>query len=430
MTSKKDLLGILSISQSAQSVSHLHPQICEPTAICNTIPTSLVWLVPTEQQCVFSLLPPVVQSISAMSINKKIFTVVEFKIDLGLSVVPTNWISSIGGIDLCPYPDPPPKDFYKLQSNKDSLPKDGWTNLEVTCVKTSKTFEGAVAKLKRLLENKPIDSSDAEGVKRGRSSSTNFNIVAAPLAPAQPIFGVQTEINPSVDEINPGIDHLVDTNAENNSVTTNLEYHCLQVEPDPRLTELLNEFRKFQVESLRNQELLLERIHQLEKIVLNSLNSQQGAACSAKNTWSWPIKDEGELISVEVWLRDPTNYNHEVSVLSKIGGATVTKCIYNTLQWMISHELALTLRLTNKSGKISFGDKLIAKLIRDSVKRGNEDDDDATDSKINNHIGAWLRQSAERDKSRKKKNEINTAPDTEATSGEAGAGGAEENPGN
>lgn len=62
---------------------------------------------------------------------------VEFKIDLGLSVVPTNWISSIGGIDLCPYPDPPPKDFYKLQSNKDSLPKDGWTNLEVTCVKTS-----------------------------------------------------------------------------------------------------------------------------------------------------------------------------------------------------------------------------------------------------------------------------------------------------
>lgn len=150
---------------------------------------------------------------------------VEFKIDLGLSVVPTNWISSIGGIDLCPYPDPPPKDFYKLQSNKDSLPKDGWTNLEVTCVKTSsklsqlnssifkiqlqcfgefkkglysyfntpaETFEGAVAKLKRLLENKPIDSSDAEGVKRGRSSSTNFNIAAAPLAPAQPIFGGMT----------------------------------------------------------------------------------------------------------------------------------------------------------------------------------------------------------------------------------------------
>lgn len=72
---------------------------------------------------------------------------------------------------------------------------------------------------------------------------------------------------------------------------------------------------EFQVESLRNQELLLERIHQLEKIVLNSLNSQQGAACSAKNTWSWTIKDQGELISVEVWLRDPTNYNHEVKTL-------------------------------------------------------------------------------------------------------------------
>lgn len=52
--------------------------------------------------------------------------------------------------------------------------------------------------------------------------------------------------------------------------------------------------------------------------------------------------------------------------LSKIGGTSESKCVYNTLQWTIAHELALNLRFTNKSGKTSFGDKLIAQLIRDT----------------------------------------------------------------
>ena len=49
-----------------------------------------------------------------------------------------------------------------------------------------------------------------------------------------------------------------------------------------------------------------------------------------------------------------------------------------------------------------------------------------TDATINKHIGSWLRQSNEREESRRKKNDVNSKTDAKETGGEAGTSGSEE----
>ncbi|XP_035708364.1 uncharacterized protein LOC118435937 [Folsomia candida] len=168
------------------------------------------------------------------------------------------------------------------------------------------------------------------------------------------------------------------------------------------------DYSPFELECLRNQSVLLGRMETIESLLLTSLQNKNDADVVSRS-WIWPLKTEQEMNKVELWLQqDERHYQHEVLALSKIGGTSESKCVYNTLQWTIAHELALNLRFTNKSGKTSFGDKLIAQLIRDTqnlrnaIKAGSSDVG-LTDAKINGHIASWLRQSAEREKSRNKK---------------------------
>lgn len=50
--------------------------------------------------------------------------------------------------------------------------------------------------------------------------------------------------------------------------------------------------------------------------------------------------------------------------MSRIGGDTAAKNVYNIMRVIISHELSLKLRFTDQSGKEPFGKTLIAKAIR------------------------------------------------------------------
>jgi len=54
----------------------------------------------------------------------------------------------------------------------------------------------------------------------------------------------------------------------------------------------------------------------------------------------------------------------KVSRLSRIGGTSTSKSVYNILHWMITEEIALKIRYTDQSGKISFGNRISAKLVR------------------------------------------------------------------
>lgn len=65
----------------------------------------------------------------------------------------------------------------------------------------------------------------------------------------------------------------------------------------------------FQVESLRNQAFLLERVHNLENLLLNSL---QNWGTTRWAGWKLPIKTVTDMDAVELWLIDQCNYQEEV----------------------------------------------------------------------------------------------------------------------
>lgn len=74
-----------------------------------------------------------------------------------------------------------------------------------------------------------------------------------------------------------------------------------------------SELADFQEESLRNQAFLLERVQNLENLLLNSL--QNRGANSRWAGWKWPIKTTADVDAVELWLLDPRNYQEEVCTI-------------------------------------------------------------------------------------------------------------------
>ncbi|XP_035702537.1 uncharacterized protein LOC118434013 [Folsomia candida] len=275
--------------------------------------------------------------------SDKTFTVVEFHLDNGVSVVPSSWISEKVGKKFCPFPDPIPKDFESIQSNLNSVPGQDWITYEVTCVRVHDNYKRAQGKAKKHIRNQQVDSTDAES-GRGKRFRKNEEVLVTPAVSEPP---------PSLlHQINSGSSRQVNGPAEipNDQQLQTLQIPYIRVEADQQLSELFSEFRNFQEESLRNQAFLLERVQNLENLLLNSL--QNRGANSRWAGWKWPIKTTADVDAVELWLLDPRNYQEEVLILSKVGGNSGgTKCVYDTLDWMICHQLALTLRYTSKSGK-------------------------------------------------------------------------------
>jgi len=66
---------------------------------------------------------------------------------------------------------------------------------------------------------------------------------------------------------------------------------------------------EFQEECLHNQQLLLERVQQLEKVVLHSLQTNISSSVPG---WTWPVQNELQLLAVEDWLKDSNHYQQEV----------------------------------------------------------------------------------------------------------------------
>lgn len=57
----------------------------------------------------------------------------------------------------------------------------------------------------------------------------------------------------------------------------------------------------------------------------------------------------------------------QVTFFSKIGGSCLSKCVYNILKRTISRDLQGKLRYTSQSGKVCFGDSLLADAIRGKI---------------------------------------------------------------
>ncbi|XP_035701147.1 uncharacterized protein LOC110862162 isoform X2 [Folsomia candida] len=199
--------------------------------------------------------------------SDKTFTVVEFHLDNGVSVVPSSWISEKVGKKFCPFPDPIPKDFESIQSNLNSVPGQDWITYEVTCVRVHDNYKRAQGKAKKHIRNQQVDSTDAE-LGRGKRFRKNEEVLVTPAVSEPP---------PSLlHQINSGSSRQVNGPAEipNDQQLQTLQIPYIRVEADQQLSELFSEFRNFQEESLRNQAFLLERVQNLENLLLNSLQNR------------------------------------------------------------------------------------------------------------------------------------------------------------
>jgi len=63
--------------------------------------------------------------------------------------------------------------------------------------------------------------------------------------------------------------------------------------------------------------MLLQRIQQLENVVLTAIKSQTPLPSDIKG-WAWPLKTEENLKSAELWLKDHSRYQQEVILEDKI----------------------------------------------------------------------------------------------------------------
>ncbi|OXA36710.1 Urease accessory protein UreF, partial [Folsomia candida] len=189
------------------------------------------------------------------------------------------------------------------------------------------------------------------------------------------------------------------------------QVQVIQLEADPRIESLLTEFRKFQEESLRNQHLLLERVANLEKLVIKS--TRIAAANYPITNINWPAKTLYELEEIEALLKNPLTYNQEISLLSKNNGNGLAPDVYAMLHSMITNDLRSKIRFTDKSKKIPFENRLSAKLVRDAIKSGDSYTT-VKDSQINHQMGCWFRM-----KIKTKINNADITPNTETSSRES-----------
>jgi len=65
------------------------------------------------------------------------------------------------------------------------------------------------------------------------------------------------------------------------------------------------------VESLRNQENLLERLKQLERVILHNITAVKDQTIDG---WNWPIKSLQELEELNTWLENNDNFSQEVNI--------------------------------------------------------------------------------------------------------------------
>jgi hypothetical protein len=68
---------------------------------------------------------------------------------------------------------------------------------------------------------------------------------------------------------------------------------------------------EFQDESLKNQQLLLERVSELENVVLRSMKNNS-TSTSTTTSWNWPIRTQEDLEKAEEWFKEKQLYQQEV----------------------------------------------------------------------------------------------------------------------
>jgi hypothetical protein len=132
----------------------------------------------------------------------------------------------------------------------------------------------------------------------------------------------------------------------------------------------------FQRAALCNQEQLKSQLKEMRRVLLrisggnfstiDSAGTAEGAILATQLP-SIPIQTEDNLREFEVWLEEGKNYETLVSMMTRLGGAVVSKNVFNILRFIISADMARLIRYTSTSGKIAFRELKLAQAVRGSL---------------------------------------------------------------
>ncbi|XP_035711730.1 uncharacterized protein LOC118437062 [Folsomia candida] len=366
----------------------------------------------------------------------KKFSVVHFVDENSYEVIPSTWITpdqTRGS-----FPSNKPKGLQKLQSTPDSPYNSAWPlwNIKIinyfwyliTNFLYTDKFERANKKAGSVV--KGLETSDIEQVRKSRRN-------IPPQLPSEQIIEPDSNLGESAK-----LNNFLTSDQEEGRQHERREVHdnpqslseapgsgqelFLQVH-NPDVTQLQEEFRRFQEESLHNQAELLVRINDLTKLVKQVLSST-GTVPSPS---TWPLRTLEDFKTVDELIKDPKNFAAEFKALTKIRGGSLLNHIYSTLGSIFAHELALQIRWTDASGKVQLQGSELARLVREAVKFTREEDQDATDKNINSIIAKWFRQSPDRKGGSGSRRNVSSDGNTEENHGEEnteeGAGVTSEN---
>ncbi|KAK4882150.1 hypothetical protein RN001_005469 [Aquatica leii] len=123
--------------------------------------------------------------------------------------------------------------------------------------------------------------------------------------------------------------------------------------------------KMFKTISLQRDEEILFELKEIKKLLRSVINdnNKRGQKSTVHTYGPLPLKTKEELEKTEQIIKDKEEYNLLVLELKRFGAATVNATLYNTIRGLISKDLAKQIRLTNSTGKISFGDKCLAKAV-------------------------------------------------------------------
>ncbi|CAL8136171.1 unnamed protein product [Orchesella dallaii] len=346
------------------------------------------------------------------------FSVVHFKSDNAVEIVPINWLFQENGSTYCHFPQNN-SNIRKLISKPDAQPGRDWNVFEIEkVVKSYNTFKRAEKRAKKYIENSDDDSTEAESIGRRKRRKIadsppdvscpqvgfeNFipaapndhysGTIILPALPSRPIDDqdltrVQIEIDsgPTVDPIPSDAQRLAYDDA------------ILNYSGSLSTTE-------FQEEALLKLVTLESSVNEV-KILLLKLLANQGSNTTATTDSAstfplLPLTSAEDLEAIEQWLNDTENKKRLVLALSKIGGQKISSNVYNVLSQVIGTSFAKEIRFTGASGKLPFGTLKLADVVRDSVRVYAAEP--VTDSIIDQFIGRWFRNSNDRKGGRKLK---------------------------
>ncbi|CAL8136718.1 unnamed protein product [Orchesella dallaii] len=272
------------------------------------------------------------------------FSVVHFKSDNAVEIVPINWLFQQNGSTYCHFP-PNNSKIRKLISNPDSKPGRDWEVFEIEkIVKSYNTFKRAEKRAKKYIDNSDEDSTEAESIGRRKRRK----IADSPPDVSCPQVGFENLVPAAPNDHYSGT-IILPALPSRPIDGQDLSREQFDIDSGPPVEQ-------FQEEALFKLVTLESSVNEVKILLLKLLTNQEGNTVAITDSASTfpllPLTSAEDLDAIEQWLTDTENKKRLVLALSKIGGQKIASNVYNVLSQVIGTSFAKEIRFTGASGKL------------------------------------------------------------------------------